>query len=69
MQNPFQPQFQTISGASPATDYDNMSEDELTKLINAAHKAKTGRDGRVAPAQAPKAVRVVDLDKILDSQK
>jgi hypothetical protein len=69
MNNPFQPQFQNINGAAAGTDYDNMSEEELTKLINAAHKAKTGRDGRVAPAPAPKAVRVVDLDKILDSQK
>ena len=67
MNNPSQPNFQNLSGAAPATDFDNMSEEDLTKLINAAHRAKTGRQGRVAPAAPPKAVRVVDLDQILET--
>jgi hypothetical protein len=66
MQNPFQPNFQTLSGAAAASDYDNMSEEELTKLINAAHRVKTGRFGRMAPAVAPKAERIVDLDALLE---
>jgi hypothetical protein len=67
MQNPFQPGFQNIIGAAPGTDFDNMSEEELTRLINQAHRVKTGRDGRVAPAAPPKPTRIVDLDRILES--
>ena len=63
-----QPGSLTIDQNSvPATDFDNMSEEDLTRLINAAHRAKTGRQGRVAPARPPKAERIVDLDKILEA--
>ena len=69
MQNPSQPSFQNINGAAPATDFDNMSEADLTKLINEAHRAKTGRAGRLAPAAPPQAKRIVDLDAILNGSQ
>lgn len=67
MNNPFQPNFNTVNGAVPATDFDNMSEADLLRLINDAHKAKTGRSGRLAPGAPPPAKRVVDLDAILNA--
>ncbi len=65
MNNPFQPGFHNISGAAPGTDFDNMSEADLTKLINDAHRLKTGRSGRLAPAPPPQAKKIVDLDALL----
>ena len=60
-----QPNFSTNLNAIPATDFDNMSQEDLDKLINASHQVKTGRTGRVssAPPVIPK--RVVDLESIL----
>ena len=69
MNNPFQPQFQNISGAASSSEYDSLSEEDLTKLINAAHRVKTGRQGSLAPAQPPKSVRVVDLDAMLGGKQ
>ena len=50
MNIPYQPNFQYVQGAAPATDFDNMSDADLQKLINAAHKAKTGRSGNLQQA-------------------
>lgn len=40
-----------------STDLDNLSDDEILKLINGTGKA------RVAPQVKPKPVNVVDLDR------
>jgi len=51
------------SQALAATDFDNLSPEDLAKLINATHQAKTGRSGRVAPSQpVPSAGQFIDYD-------
>lgn len=65
MNNPFQPNFQNLQGAAPATDFDNMSDADLQKLINAAHQVKTGKPGQLRSAPPPPAKKVVDLDALL----
>lgn len=69
MNTPFQPNFQNIQGRAPGTEFDNLSEDELLKLINAAHKVKTGRSGSLYQTAPPQQSRVVDLDAILEKVK
>ena len=62
----FQPNFHTnIGNAVPGTDYDNLSPEELAKLINEAHKLKTGHSGRLAPSPPPPAKRHADLSSVL----
>ena len=58
-----QPNFTTTQNAIPATDFDNMPADELQRLINEAHRLKTGRSGRVHTTPPPAPKRVVDLDQ------
>jgi hypothetical protein len=41
------------------TEFDNLSDEELDKLINATGKTK------VPPAKKPQPIRVVDLDALL----
>lgn len=47
----------------PSTDFDNMSEEELQRLINAAHQLKTGRQGKIHTTPPPAPKRIVDLDQ------
>jgi hypothetical protein len=60
-----QPNFHTNDAAVAGTDYDNLPPDELDKLINEAHRLKTGRAGRIAPAPPPPAKGYVDLDALM----
>ena len=63
---PSQPNFYTnLQGGVPGTDYDNLSPEELDKLINTAHKLKTGRSGSLTPAPLPPPKRHADLTSIL----
>ena len=62
MNQPYQPNFVSLDGALPGSDFDNMSSEDLDRLINAAHQSKTGRSGRLAPSAPPPPTRVVDLD-------
>ena len=66
---PSQPTFYTnLPGGVPGTEYDNLSPEELDKLINAAHKLKTGRAGNLSPTPPLPPKRHVDLDAILGAQ-
>jgi len=58
-----QPNFANIEGAAPGSNFDNLSEDELLKLINQAHQVKTGRSGRLYSVPPPPPKRVVNLDQ------
>jgi hypothetical protein len=60
-----QPNFSVKSNAIQATEYDNMSEEDLLRLINQAHQVKTGRMGRVSAAPPPPSKGYVDLDQII----
>jgi hypothetical protein len=63
---PQQPNFNVGVNRVPGTEYDNLSSEELAKLINAAHKAKTGRQGNVSPnLNIIPAKKFVDLDAIV----
>ena len=62
---PNQPNFTVKSNAIPGTDYDNLSNEDLQKLINAAHKAKTGREGHVRPVVPPPQKQHVDIDRLI----
>ena len=58
---PYQPNIPTnIQGGTPSTEYDNLSTEELDKLLNAV----TGR-GQLRPTAPPPAKRIVNLDHIL----
>ena len=66
MSHPQQPNFTTNQNAIPSTDYDNMSSEDLAKLINAAHKIRTGHSGNVSSTHpTPQAKKYVDLDQYL----
>ena len=54
----YQPKPDSESLGYKPEEYDNLSDEELDKLINATGKV------RVAPAQKPKPYRIVDLDAI-----
>jgi hypothetical protein len=61
-----QPNFHIAAGGNiPVTDYDNLSQADLDKLINDAHRLKTGRAGRLVAAPPPAPKGYVDLDAIL----
>lgn len=62
MNIPYQPNFQNLQGAAAGTDFDNMSDDELRKLINASHKAKTGRSGNIQQIAPPPPTGYRNLD-------
>lgn len=51
--------------ALPGSEYDNLSDADLQALINASHKAKTGRQGRVGPIVEPPAKHHVDIDALI----
>lgn len=53
MNIPYQPNFQNLQGAAEGTDFDNMSDEDLQRLINDSHKAKTGRSGNIRPVPSP----------------
>jgi len=53
------------SQALPGSEYDNMPEEELVKLIRASHQLKTGRSGNIRQTPPPTPKRVIDLSKIL----
>lgn len=55
----YQPKPNSESLGYKPTEYDNLSNEELQKLINATGKI------RVASAQRPKPIRVVDLDALI----
>jgi hypothetical protein len=62
-----QPNFQLGAQAAGviSTDYDNMSQEDLDKLINDTIRVKTGRPGRYNTAPLPPSKRYVDLDAII----
>ena len=64
---PQQPNFNIgkDTNAIAGTDFDSMSSEDLRALINAAHKVKTGRQGRVAPEAQPMVKRHVDIDALI----
>lgn len=65
MPQPVQPNFtvKQDTAAIPGTEYDNLSPEDLAKLINAAHKEKTGRSGQVAPRiYTPPPSNYIDYD-------
>jgi hypothetical protein len=66
---PQQPNFTVKSNAIQASEYDNLSNEDLQKLINAAHKAKTGREGHVRPVVAPPQKQHVDIDRLIELSK
>ena len=53
------------TAAIPGSEYDSLSDADLQQLINAAHKAKTGRQGRVGPIVEPPAKHHVDIDALI----
>ena len=55
----YQPAPDSSHHGYKTTEYDNLSDEELDKLINATGKA------RVSPAKKPQPIRVVDLDALL----
>ena len=55
----YQPKPDSERHGYKPTEYDNLSDEDLQKLINATGKI------RVTPAQKPKPVRVTDLDEIV----
>ena len=57
----YQPSPNSESLGYKPTEFDNLSDEELQKLINA-----TGRV-RVAPQTKPKSSKYVDLDRIIDN--
>lgn len=64
----YQPNFQVNTSTDArilGTEFDNMSEADLQRLINAAHQVKTGRPGNLSSAPPPVAKRVVNLEHIL----
>ena len=68
MSHPQQPNFNVgpDTAAIKTTDYDNMSSEDLAKLINAAHKIRTGHSGNVSSTHpTPQPKKYVDLDQYL----
>jgi hypothetical protein len=55
----YQPKPNSESLGYKPTEFDNLSDEDLQKLINATGKL------RVGPTQKPKPIRVVDLDAII----
>jgi hypothetical protein len=53
------------TAAIAGSQYDNMSDEDLQALINAAHKVKTGRQGRVGPIVEPPRKQHVDIDALI----
>lgn len=65
-----QPNFEVGNNqALPSTDFDNLSGEELQRLINSAHKLKTGRSGAIRSTPPPVEKRVVNLEHILGGLK
>lgn len=62
MNIPYQPNFQNFEAAAAGTDFDNMSDADLQKLINAAHKEKTGRTGNIRQSAPPPSPGYRNLD-------
>ncbi len=60
-----QPNFANLEGAAPGSEYDNLSNEELQRLINQAYKAKTGKQGQIRSAPTPVEKRHVDIDAII----
>lgn len=58
-----QPNFDRIANQGP-TEYDNLDDEELRKLINAAARTK-GLQGNIQPQARPAQKKVVDLDLYL----
>jgi hypothetical protein len=61
-----QPRNQLVEGnAIASTDYDNLSPAELQRLINEAHRIRTGRTGNVHSSAPPPQKQVVNLERFL----
>ncbi len=58
-----QPNFDTLGQQGP-TQYDNLSDEDLRKLINDAARTK-GLQGNIQPQHRPAPKKVVDLDQYL----
>lgn len=59
----FQPQPNSESLGYKSTDLDNLSDEEIVKLINGTGKA------RVAPQRRPPVKGYVDLDALIEGGK
>lgn len=68
MNTPKQPSFYRHAGDKPqgipASDLDQLSDEEIRNLLNGVN-AQAGKSARVFASEAPKAPREVDLSKIL----
>ena len=68
-QTPWQPDFQIRSDTAgiPSTEYDNLSTEDIMKLVNAAQKIKTGKQGNLHYTPPPPPKKEVDIDAIIAS--
>ena len=53
------------TAAIAGSEYDNLSEEDLVKLIRQSHKLKTGREGSIQPSRPVMSKPVVNLENIL----
>lgn len=62
-----QPNFNVAAdqAAIPGSGYDNLSDEDLQRLINETHRVKTGHSGRVAPVARPQPGRYLDVDEMM----
>lgn len=64
---PLTPNPQNITGGVPATDFDNLSNEDILKLINAARQTKGGHS--ISGQAPPPAKRHVDLDALIEANR
>lgn len=65
MNIPRQPNFNIAKDtrAIPSSVYDNLSDEDLDRLITDSHRLKTGRSLHLPPATVPTPKKIVDLDQ------
>ena len=66
MNIPRQPNFNIAqdTNAIPASEFDNLSDEDLAKLIAESHKLKTGRSLSLPSTPPPQPKKVVDLTNL-----
>jgi hypothetical protein len=59
-----QPNFITKANAIPGTEYDNLSDEELTKLLNETGRFLNKKPGNFSPSKPPQGPNIVNLDHV-----